>query len=111
MSSGQLYSHPRRRTSASVISRLNLAFCTSSSTSGREITSGGAISSRALSIAIFDASSQVTLPTGFAPLPSGALTMKVTTLDIGTAIDLRDFEVDDLTKGAVRFAGDTIKLN
>ncbi len=68
-------------------------------------------SGRALAIAILDASSRVTLPTAFAPLPAGALTMKVTTLETGALIDLRDFAVDDLTTGAVRFASDTIKLN
>ena len=73
-------------------------------------SSGQGATNRALSIAILDDSSQVTLPTAFAPLPSGNVTMSVTTLDTGAAVDLRDFAVEDLVDNAIRFAGDSIEL-
>jgi hypothetical protein len=79
-----------------------------------ELDRGGAatagVRERLLSIAILDDSAQVTLPGDFAPLPAGAVTMRVTTLDTGSPLDLRDFEVDDLIDGAIRFAADTIEL-
>ena len=62
-----------------------------------------------MSIAILDASSQVGLPTTFAPLGADPLTMTVTNLDAG-AIDLRDFEADQLTHDAVGFASETIAV-
>ncbi len=65
---------------------------------------------KVMSIAIFDDSSQVALPTAFAPLPGDPLTMKVTTIETAAALDLTNFEVDALTGGAVGFAADTIKL-
>lgn len=73
--------------------------------------SGSGTGNRVLSIAVLDGSSALTLPTDFAPLPSGSVTMKVSVIDTGSPVDLRDFEVDDLTDSAVRLAGDTIKLN
>lgn len=65
---------------------------------------------KVMSIAVLDGSSQIALPTTFAPLPGDPLTMRVTTLDTGAALDLRNFEVDTLTRGAVAFAADTIKI-
>ncbi|HVV87934.1 MAG TPA: hypothetical protein VHE35_33065 [Kofleriaceae bacterium] len=74
-------------------------------------SSGQGAANRVLGVGIFDDSSQVSLPTDFAPLPSGPVTMKVTTLDTGSPIDVRDFEIDDLTQHAVRAASDVIELN
>ena len=65
---------------------------------------------RVLSVAVLDDSTMVTLPAAFAPLPSGNVTMTVSTIDTGAPLDLRDFEVDAFTDAAVRFTGDTIKL-
>lgn len=65
---------------------------------------------KVMTIAVLDASSQLTLPTAFAPLPTDPLTMRVTTLATGAAVDLTNFEIDALTHGAVAFAADTIKL-
>jgi hypothetical protein len=76
-----------------------------------ELDTVAAQPARVLSIALFDDSSQVTFPADFAPLPAGPITMRVTTLDTGAPIDLRDFEVDDLTDGAIRFAADNIRLD
>ena len=76
-----------------------------------ELDTAAATPQRVLSVAFLDGTSQVTLPADLAPLPSGALTMRVTTLDTGSELDLRDFEVDALTDGAVRFAADQIPLN
>jgi hypothetical protein len=75
-----------------------------------ELDTPAATPARVLSIGIFDDSAQVTLPTSV-PLPAGTVVMRVTTLDTGSPIDLRDFEVDELTGGAIRLAGDTILLN
>ncbi|HVV87935.1 MAG TPA: carboxypeptidase-like regulatory domain-containing protein [Kofleriaceae bacterium] len=62
-----------------------------------------------LSVLILDASSQVALPTDFAPLPADPLTMKVTTVDAGT-IDLRNFEIDTVVAHLAGTASDTIAL-
>jgi hypothetical protein len=62
-----------------------------------------------MSIAIFDGSAQVALPTAFSPLPADPMTLKVTALDVGGA-DLRDFEVDALTAGLTAAASDTIAV-
>ena len=62
-----------------------------------------------MTIVILDASSQVALPTRFAPLVADPLTMTVTTLDAGV-IDLRDFEADQLSADAVGFATETIAV-
>ncbi len=65
---------------------------------------------RVMTIAILDGSSTVALPLDRAPLPADPLTMRVTTLDTGAAIDLRDFEVTAVTAQTVAAAVDTIKI-
>ncbi len=76
-----------------------------------DTSSGSGTGNRVLSIGIFDDASQVTLPTAFAPLPSGSVTMRVNTIDTGAEFDLRDFEIDAIVDDAVRLSADTIKLN
>ncbi len=65
---------------------------------------------RVLTVAILDGSSQVTLPTAFSPLPADPLTLRVTTLATGAALDLRDFSADAVLDGVVGIASDAIAV-
>jgi|JI10StandDraft_1071094.scaffolds.fasta_scaffold02978_5 hypothetical protein len=76
-----------------------------------DTSSGGGSANRAMSVVVLDDSATVTLPTDFAPLPSGSLTYKVSAFDAGTAFDPRDFAIDDLQDQLVRLSSETIKLN
>lgn len=76
-----------------------------------DTTSGGSGPNRAMSVVVLDATATVTLPTDFAPLPSGSLTYKVSAFDAGAAFDPRDFAIDDLQDQLIRLSSETIKLN
>ena len=76
-----------------------------------DTSSGGGSANRAMSVVVLDDSATITLPTDFAPLPSGSLTYKVSAFDAGAAFDPRDFAIDDLQDVLVRLSSETIKLN
>jgi hypothetical protein len=66
---------------------------------------------RAMSIIVLDATTSVTLPVEFAPLPSGALRVTANALDAGDEFAVDDFEVETLIDSVQRLAGETIELN
>jgi hypothetical protein len=76
-----------------------------------DTSSGAGSANRAMSVVVLDGSATVTLPTDFAPLPTGGLTYKLNAFDAGAGFDPRDFEIDDLKDTLVRLSSETIKLN
>jgi len=72
---------------------------------------GSGPATRAMSVLILDDSATVTLPTGFAPLPSGSLLVRATAIDAGASFDPQDFQLDDLADVLARLSAETIRLN
>lgn len=67
--------------------------------------------SRAMSVAVLDDTATVALPTAFAPLPSGPITVRAVAADVGADFDTRDFAIDDFDDLVTRISSETIKLN
>ncbi len=74
-------------------------------------SSGSGTSNQVFGIAILDGTTSVTLPTDFAPLPSGALEVKATSADLADGVELDDFAIDDFETLLLRAASDSIRLN
>ena len=74
-------------------------------------SSGSGTSNQLFGIAILDGTTSVTLPTDFAPLPSGALEVKATSADLADGVELDDFAIDDFETLLLRAASDSIRLN
>lgn len=76
-----------------------------------EIDTTGATPSRAMSVAILDDTATIDLPTDFAPLPGGALDVRVLAIEMSADFDPREFSVDDFDDIVQRIASDTLRLN
>ena len=74
-------------------------------------SSGSGTENKAMGLVVLDGSTSVTLPTDFAPLPTGGLNFKVSAFDAGAGFDPRDFAIDDLKDTLERLSSETIKLN
>lgn len=64
-----------------------------------------------MSLVFLDGSSQAALPVDFAPLPVDPMTLKVTAVATGAALDVRDFTIDDVTEHLVAAASDTLAIH